>query len=482
MMDAFCLRWKLGQPYVLAGRSESIDILLTMEPNPQVLGQPGTETALPVHLIVLVDVSSSMNYLVRPDPAARILGEMLTEGQPSRGVDSMVPSRREVACDVTSRLAERLGPEDRMTLVAFDDQAHVLAAGVPGSAQDALQDAARKLHEVGGGGTCLGRGLEAVRKYVASAEGPAGQETTLETGHVGNVPHTRKLVILTDGEDQEPGLALDEAQQVARDHHVPIVALGTGECKVAFLTELAKCTLGGAFNHIRDEADAEQFFHRILSGQRNVQATGVVLRLWLSPEVYIGEMYRTRPEVLYIGGLEPGPDNVVELRLEQMERGKAYEFLFQATVPGRPAGYRLRIARASLEYDLPALGRLGEKVESNIVVEYTADEQQARQRSGDVWRVLGRAEVQRQVLYLQGKIDAVRRGDASPADRAVVANLLRALVQKFEEFGDRALANQYRLMQEEFLARGSISQEMLNRSLAASSIAEEVVVAQDMDF
>jgi hypothetical protein len=466
MTDAYFLRWKLGQPYVLAGASQSVHTLLTVEPNPEVLGQ-ADGGVLPVHLVVLVDVSSSMDYLVRPDPAARILGEVLTEGQPSRGVESFVPSRREVACEVTGRLAERLGAEDRMTLVAFDDQAHVLAACLPGSARDQLRHAVARLRDVGGGGTCLGRGLQAVRKYLDPVD-MAGQ--------------TRKLIVLTDGEDQEPQVALAEAGTIGREHHVPLTALGTGECKVAFLTELAKCTLGGTFNHVRDEADAGQLFHRVLTGQKNVQATGVALRLWLSPEVHAGELYRTRPEVLYVGDLEPGPDNVVELRLEQMERGKAYEFLFRATVPGRPAGQRLRIARAALEYDLPALGRAREKVEANVFVEYTADERQARQRSGDVRRVLTRAEVQRQVLFLQEKIDAVRRGDASERDRAVVANLLRALVQKFEEFGDRPMANQYRQMQEEFLGRGTISQEMLNRSLAASSVAEEVVVAQDIDF
>jgi hypothetical protein len=37
-------------------------------------------------------------------------------------------------------------------------------------------------------------------------------------------------------------------------------------------------------------------------------------------------------------------------------------------------------------------------------------------------------------------------------------------------------------MQSEFERTGSISQEMLNRSLAASSRAEDIVVAQDIDF
>jgi hypothetical protein len=467
MPEAFTLRWKLSQPYVLEDRSEGLYTLLTIEPNAAVLGGLGSDTALPAHLIVLVDVSASMDYLIRHDPDARVIGKVLTEGQASRSVESNVPSRREVACAVTQRLAGRLGNDDTLTLVAFDDQAHVLANGVPARARQQLTDAIQRLGEVGGGGTSLGRGLQAVRKYLGAGSNP--QET-------------RKLIVLTDGEDQEPAVALFEAQHVGRDHGVPIVAFGTGECKVAFLTDLAKTTLGGAFNHVRSETDAEQFFHQVVTNQKNVQATNVVLRLWLSPEVYVSELYRTRPEILYVGDMAPDADNQVDLRLEQMEKGKAYEFLFRCTVPPRPAGQRFRIAKATLAYDLPALGRFKETVEANIAAEYTADAQRARERSGDVRRVLTRAEVQRQVLFLQSKVDGLRRGSCPEADRVLVANLLRALIQKFDEFGDQAQANQYRAMEAEFQGQGSISQDMLNRSLAASSVAEEVIAAQDIDF
>ena len=90
--------------------------------------------------------------------------------------------------------------------------------------------------------------------------------------------------------------------------------------------------------------------------------------------------------------------------------------------------------------------------------------------------------MQRQVLFLQEKVDALKQGSASPQDRGVVAKLLDTLVDKLANLGDVAGANLYRRLQAEFLASGTISQEMLNRSLAASSRAEEVIVAQDIDF
>jgi hypothetical protein len=273
---------------------------------------------------------------------------------------------------------------------------------------------------------------------------------------------------------------------------VPLAAFGMGECKVAWLAELARATMAGSFHHLCDENDAEQLFAQAVSGQKNVVATNAVLQLWLSPDLHVRDLYRTRPEILYIGDLQPDPSNVLALPLEQLEKGKAYEFLFSCLVPRRTLspqpgkgvgeGQRFRVAKAKLVYDLPSLGRTGETIETNIVVEYTASEEQARQRSGDVRRVLARADVQRQLLYLQTKIDAFKQGKGSGQDQGVVAKLLDTLICKLDALGDTAAANQYRTLQAEFTNNGTISQEMLNRSLAASSRAEEVIVAQDIDF
>jgi hypothetical protein len=408
-----------------------------------------------------------MDVLVRRDPKAQKVGAGSAEGKAAHRVVSDVPSRREMAVRVVQQMVERLGTEDLLTLIAFDDHGYLLVEAASPNDMRAIGNAIRQLQEIGGGGTAMGRAFEIVRDILARIQ---------------DAPRTRKLVLLTDGEDQQPEQALAEARAVGWDFRLPIVAFGTGECKVAFLTELAKTSLAGAFNHIRDETVAQQLFTQAVSSQKNIQATNVQLQLWLSPELQVRELYRTRPEILFVGDLQPDEQQLVSLRLEQMERGKAYEFLFRCSLPGRPANQRFRIAKATLTYDVPALNRAQEKLENNIVVEATADPQRAAERSGDVRKVLARAEVQRQVLFLQGKIDLIKTGAGKPRDREVTAKLLEALIKKFEDFGDQASANQYRGMKEEFLRKGTISQEMLNRSLAASSRAEEIVIAQDIDF
>lgn len=465
MSDAFRLRWKLDRPFLEQGKPEDIYVLLTVEPN-TTLGA-GSTSKLPVHLLLLVDVSGSMDFLVRHDPNAQKVGEGVTEGKAAQRVVSDVPSRREMACTVVQKLAERLGPDDMITLVACDDKPHVLLQQVSPMAADTVLTALRTLGSVGGGGTALGQGLAALRDILTSHD---------------DGRRTRKLVLLTDGEDEEPHQALVEAQTLGQQYSVPIVAFGTGECKVAFLTEMARSNLAGGFNHIRHETDAEQYFFQVLKGQKNIQATNVALKLWLSPDLHVRELYRTRPEILYVGNLEPDANNQVVLRLEQMEQGKAYEFLFRCSLPARGPNQRFRIAKASLQYDLPGEGLLQQTVETNIVAEFTADPARIQERSGDVRRVLSRAEVQRQVLFLQAKMDVLHQGGGNDRDKAIIAKLLHALILKFQDFGDQATANQYRAMEDEFQKKGTISQEMLNRSLAASSRAEELVIAQDIDF
>lgn len=467
MADAFTLRWKLDRPYLEQNTPGEVHVLLTVEPNAAVISSAPAAAPIPSHLILLVDVSESMDVLVRRDPKAQKVGATSAEGKAAQRVVSEVPSRREMAATVVQKMVERLQGDDMLTLIAFDDKPHVLARAVSPNDMDAVWDAIQQLNTVGGGGTAMGFAFESVRKILAN---------------LNDAPRTRKLVLLTDGEDEAPEKVLAAARSVGWEYRLPIVAFGTGECKVAFLTDLAKTSMAGAFNHIRDEVAAAQLFGQAVSNQKNIQATNVQLQLWLSPELHVRELYRTKPEILFVGDLTPDANHTVTLRLEQMERGKAYEFLFRCSLPGRPANQRFRIAKATLTFDLPALQKSQERLETNIIVEYTDDANRAAERSGDVRKVLARAEVQRQVLFLQGKIDLLKSGGGTPRDREIVARMLEALIKKFDDFGDIATANQYREMKEEFLKKGTISQEMLNRSLAASSRAEESVMAQDIDF
>src|SRR6266853_4004048 len=111
MPDAFNMRCKLDRPYLEADTPGEVYALLTVEPNATVLGS-APAAAIPSHLILLVDVSESMDVLVRRDPNAQKVGVGSAEGKAAQRVVSDVPSRREMACDVVQKMVERLAADD----------------------------------------------------------------------------------------------------------------------------------------------------------------------------------------------------------------------------------------------------------------------------------------------------------------------------------------------------------------------------------
>ena len=285
---------------------------------------------------------------MRRDPNAQKVGAGSAEGKAAQRVVSDVPSRREMAGDVVQKMVERLARRrpahaDRLRRQAAPPRPR----RQPQRHGHRLASAIQELGTVGGGGTAIGKAFESVRDILAAIQ---------------DSPRTRKLVLLTDGEDQEPN-GRPRRRQIGRlGFPLPIVAFGTGECKVAFLTELAKTSLAGAFNHIRDETAAQQLFGQAVKNQKNIQATNVQLQLWLSPEIagaralshQAGDSVRRRSAA--------GHTTIRStLRLEQMERGKAYEFLFRCSLPGRPADQRFRIAKATLTCDVPSLNKTAGK-------------------------------------------------------------------------------------------------------------------------
>ena len=143
MPDAFTLRWKLDRPYLERDTPAEVYALLTVEPNAAVLGN-APSAAIPTHLILLVDVSESMDVLVRRDPNAQKVGATSAEGKAAQRVVSEVPSRREMAAMVVQKMVERLHGDDQLTLIAFDDKPHILPRRVSPNDTDNVWNAISK--------------------------------------------------------------------------------------------------------------------------------------------------------------------------------------------------------------------------------------------------------------------------------------------------------------------------------------------------
>jgi Ca-activated chloride channel family protein len=460
-VEEFLLTAKTDQPNVLTTEAETeLYGLFTIRPNPAILKGllEGAAPSLATHIVLVLDVSGSMNTLIRHDPHARQVGSTVVEGVRMTSVETTVPTRKQVVAEVARRIVKRLGPEDAISIVAFDHSVYELAARVSGASPGPALQALDRLQDEGGGGTQLKLGLERARRLIAAT--PQG--------------HTRKVVVLTDGEDQAAEEAIEAAKTFVADHAV-VDALGVGdEYQHDFLFEVAKPT-GGQSHKINNEHDAELIFDQIFTGQKDILATGVELALWVTPEVRVEDIYRTKPDILFLGELAPGKDDTVRIPIENMVRGKAYEFLIKVTVPKRPPGSRVRVVKATLRYDIPALKIARAEAVTNLAITYTEDPNRANERDGEVRHVFNQAEVQRQLLFLAEKRKAIESGAATEKDRRAVAKLIAKIIEKYQRMGDQANVNLYEKMRDEYERAGKITQDMLNASLAASSRAEEGV-------
>ena len=83
MPEEFLLDCKLDQPSILAGQSADLYSLVTIRPNIPKLGallESTGDSTIPAHLIVVVDVSGSMQTLIEDDPHARVVNRGQAEG------------------------------------------------------------------------------------------------------------------------------------------------------------------------------------------------------------------------------------------------------------------------------------------------------------------------------------------------------------------------------------------------------------------
>jgi Ca-activated chloride channel family protein len=124
-------------------------------------------------------------------------------------------------------------------------------------------------------------------------------------------------------------------------------------------------------------------------------------------------------------------DRDVQAMLGELSKGEGQSILVELLFPERPAG-RYRVAQAEISYDVPSVGLVGEKVKSDIVVDFTTDPAQARQSDPRVMNIVEKVTAHK----LQTRaLDAAAAGDVVAAGRQ-----LRAAATRLLELGEVDLA------------------------------------------
>jgi Ca-activated chloride channel family protein len=309
---------------------------------------------------------------------------------------SMAGSKLAAARQAARRLIERLHPDDRVAVVAFDDE--VTTVVEPGTAADheALDDAIATI--VPGGMTNLSGGWLRARSLLAAAD-----------GH-----QISRIILLTDGRANvgvtDPAQLRGLAARAASDAGITTTTIGVGSGYDEELTiAMAEAGLGTSYYMERPD-QATGIFEEELLGLLSVCAQNIDVRLRPTDAVETTAVLHSYPAT-------PLPDNTLVLSVGDLyarePRQVLMEFAIEAPVDGavgRPDSDPVPVCSVDVRADVLTPGGDVEYRELTLPITFTPS-------GGPVTD----PEVRRTWLLLRASAareEAVRRADAGDLDGA----------------------------------------------------------------
>jgi Ca-activated chloride channel family protein len=187
-----------------------------------------------------------------------------------------------------------------------------------------------------------------------------------------------RVVLLTDGQvqlssgdhkrgERECLSVADECGQ----HGVSLLALGLGsDWNEALLQDMAGRSSGTA-DYIARPEDLAPFFQSVVQAMQAAVIRNAVFNVRLVAGVQPRKIWRVVPTISDLGH-GPLSDRAISVSLGELEKAVGQALLVELLCAPRVAG-RYRLAQAEVSYDVPQLGRVGERTHSDIVVEFTPD-------------------------------------------------------------------------------------------------------------
>ena len=427
MAEELILEYAVDQPSIPTTNVET-EVKVRLRVNAgEALRAMGEGAAIGANLCLVLDVSSSMR---------------------DREIKALT--------DAAKLVVNEVRPIDRLSIIAFQSTVYELVE----SATVATDEDRRAIHkkldtlsDLRGGGTDLEWALAKAEMALNRDPDPA---------------KSRKLIVFTDGQvTGVPARCLAEASRIAGTR-TSIDCLGFGaEFDYGFCQELVRPANGYTDQITRTEGIAETFRKRIGQVQAAV-ATNVELVLSFTPQVRAGRLYRHAPELAYLGPIAlPGDSRDLVVPIGNVERDREYAYLVTATVPQRPEG-NIRVIKATLRYDVPALQCVGGESLQSVVVFYTDDTQKSAVINGEVLRAFDEAEIGRLVGELGNA--------ASAGDHKRAAMFFDVLARRYEELGNQEMKEHYHSLKGKYAQTGNLSLEDMNYSRHKSTQKKETGV------
>ena len=314
-------------------------------------------------------------------------------------------------------IVDRLGDQDLLSVVAFDDSSDVIVPSGPVIDSLALK---RKINSIDErGGTHMSTGIR------------AGLQE-LQRGF--SASRVNRLLLLTDGqtwEDQEDCEALAEQ---CRGLGIPMNVMGLGlggDWDPRLLEDLAQRS-AGEWTIIDTPENASVVFANILQAMQGTAVSNATLTMRMIEGVAPRTVWRVIPLISRLGHQSVSQHDV-QVFLGDVQHGTGQALLADVLFPPRQSG-TYRLIQADIVYDVPALKLVAQKAATNVVVNFADDPGQANQVTGRVMNLVER--VQAHKLQTQA-LDAAADGDLQRATQR-----LRAAATRLLDLGETEMAQQ----------------------------------------
>ncbi len=366
------------------------------------MAEPVTFEALPSRDYVL---SSAENFVLY------VLLEAVAHGSASGGGGARLPlnlgvvldrsgsmydeRRLEFVVEAVKFLIDNLTPQDKVTIVAFADKAHIVASSDGALDKPRIKSAIDDIDllEIGGG-TQMALGMRAAIDEVKKNLAPE---------------RLNRVLLLTDGQTYEEMACVDLVNQ-NRDK-LSFSTMGVGvEFNEKLLQRLAQDS-GGKYHFIGDSAEIPGIFDDELQGLRAVSVRNGRIDLTLSQGVQIREAFRASPEIYPMGEPLLGEDRKISYAIGDLEAGVPGSVLLTLVLPPRKPG-PVRIAQASFHYEVPSAGEKSSALD--VTIEYTLDRALASKANGRVMNLVDQVSIAK--LQLKAE-EELKQGNVDKATR-----------------------------------------------------------------
>lgn len=336
--------------------------------------------------------------------------------------------------EATRLAVDQMTPQDLISIVVFDDRTKVIAANQPVDDPTALK---RKVDGIQAeGGTKISRGIEA---------GLAELQKGDQAGRV------QRMLLLTDGQTHGDEKKCRSLAAQAGQQEIAINAFGLGSDWNEDLLDKIATNSGGVADFIPDgepEAILNTFQREVRAAQATVvQNATMILRVVSG--VIPRAVWRVTPMISKLGHRALS-ERDVQVTLGDMEREQGQSILVELMIqPRQPGTYRL--AQAEITYDVMALNRTNEKVQADILLNFTENLAQAEQSNPYVLNIVEKVTAHK----LQTR--ALREAEVGNIEGAT--QKLRAAATRLLSMGEDDLANTAMEEADRLEQGGQISQE-----------------------